>query len=388
MTPFQHATPAFRTFYGPGCLGSLGGELRRLGAQRIVVFCGASVARDPQALPRVERALGDACVGRFDAVREHSPVPSIEEGARVLERLRADGVVAVGGGSAVVSARASSILLAERRDVRALCTRRDVDGRLSSPKLLAPKLPQWVVATTPSTAFAKAGTAVRDPVTGERLAMFDPKTRAQALFVDPVLAQTAPVTLVQSASLNALSMAVTALEADADDPLADALLRRALGLFTQWLPRLGEQPDDPEVRGRLMLGALLCGQGTDYQGGGIAGVLGHGLGPRFGIPNGLAESIVLPHAMRFNAPAVGDRALRVCEALGLADDGRSPGERAVAGVDALLERLGIARRLRDLEIARDALEPVADAAMDDWFVQRNPRPVTRDDALALLHAAW
>ena len=62
--------------------------------------------------------------------------------------------------------------------MRDLCTTRGPDGRLSSPKLLAPKIPNWVVPSTPITAYAKAGTAVRDPDTDERLALFDPKTRA------------------------------------------------------------------------------------------------------------------------------------------------------------------------------------------------------------------
>ena len=98
---------------------------------------------------------------------------------------------------------------------------------------------------------------------------------------------------------------------------------------------------------------------------------------------------MLPHAMRFNAPAVGERAVRVCEALGLAADARPAGERCVAAIDALLDAIGVVRRLGDLGIERGALDDaVADHAMDDWFVQRNPRPVTRADALALLHAAW
>ena len=68
-------------------------------------------------------------------------------------------MVAVGGGSSVVTARAATILLGEGRDVRELCTRREADGRLVSPKLAAPKLPQWVVPSSPTTAYAKAGAA-------------------------------------------------------------------------------------------------------------------------------------------------------------------------------------------------------------------------------------
>jgi alcohol dehydrogenase class IV len=390
MTPFQHATPAFRTFYGDDCLDFLPRELDRLGVRRAMIFCGASVARDAAALGLVQAALGERCAGRFEGVREHSPVPSVEEGARALADVRADAVIAVGGGSAVVTARASSILLAEGRPVHELCTRRSPEGRLSSPRLAAPKLAHWVVPTTPTTAYAKAGSAVRDAATGERLALFDPKTRAQAVFVHPVLALTAPVALAESASLNTLSMAVEGLESATDDPLAEALLRQALVLLAQWLPRLRAEPGNAELRGRLMLAALLCGQGTDHMGGGIASVLGHGVGTAFGIPNGIANAIVLPHAMRYNAAVTGERPLRAADALGRArtDPSAAPAEHAIAVVEALLARLPVPRRLRDAGVPRESLPGVAALAMDDWFIERNPRRVTSDDALGVLQAAW
>ena len=390
MTAFQHTTPGFRTFYGTDCLGALAGELDRMGVSRAVIFCGASIARNGKALARVHAALAERCVGRFDGVREHSPVPTVEDGARALDRTQADAVVAVGGGSAVVTARASSILLAEGQDVRALCTRRTPEGRLTSPKLRAPKLPQWVIATTPTTAYAKAGSAVLDPGSGDRLALFDPKTRAQALFIDPELALTSPVHLAESASLNALSMAVEGLESDTDDPLAEALLRHALTLLAEWLPRLRAQPGNAEVRARLMLAALLCGQGTDYMGGGVTSVLGHSVGPRFRVANGLVNAIVLPHSIRFNAPATGERPAKVAHALGwtFADETRSGADRAVTAVDGLLDQLQIARRLRDVGVPRGALSEVASHAMNDWFLARNPRRVDRSDVIELLQAAW
>lgn len=197
------------------------------------------------ALARVESALGERLAARFDGVREHSPLPAVEAARTALADAQADAVIAVGGGSAIVTARAATILLAEQRDVRELCTRREADGRLTSPKLLAPKLPQWVVPTTPTTAYAKAGSAVRDPETGERLALFDPKTGAQGIFIDPVMALTAPVELALASGLNAFSMAVEGLQSEVDDPLAEALLTHALRMLAEWLPRLRREPDDP-----------------------------------------------------------------------------------------------------------------------------------------------
>jgi alcohol dehydrogenase class IV len=99
----------------------------------------------------------------------------------------------------MVTARAATIVLAEGEDQARLSTSRDASGRMHSPKLRAAKLPQFVVPTTPTTAIVKAGCAVFDPTAGRRLALFDPKTRAQAIFVHPDLVASAPDDLVTSA---------------------------------------------------------------------------------------------------------------------------------------------------------------------------------------------
>lgn len=204
------------------------------------------------------------------------------------------------------------------------------------------KIPNWVVPTTPITAYAKAGSAVCDPDTGERLALFDPKTRAQGMFLDPAMALTAPAGLARSAALNAFAMAVESLQACSDDPLAEALLVHALRMLAQWLPRLHGAPEDPEPRLRLMLAALLCGQGTDYVGGGLAQGLSHAAGPQSSVSNGVVEALLLPYTMRFNAPVTGVGLTLIADAL----DTRSPAEpaaeeRAIAAVERFLADLAV-----------------------------------------------
>ena len=193
----RHSTPAFRTFSGERALESLVHEFARTGSSRVVLFHGASMGRHDLVLEKVVSAIGERLVGRFDRVQEHSPVPVVQEAAAYLADADADAVIALGGGSAIVTARAATILHAEGGDIRDLCTRRE-GGRLVSPRLEAPKIPQWVIPSTPTTAYAKAGSAVRDPSSGERLALFDPKTRAQGIFLDPDVALTAPVGAMQN----------------------------------------------------------------------------------------------------------------------------------------------------------------------------------------------
>ena len=387
---FQHATPAFRTFCGPDALAGLPREMDRLGVRRAVVFSDPAIANHhPAALERVESALGDRFAGRFEGVAEHSPIPAVEAGRKALEDVGGDGVIAVGGGSAIVTGRAAAILLAEKRDVRELCTRREEDGRLVSPRLTAPKLPQWVVPSTPITAYAKAGSAVRDPATDERLALFDPATRAQGIFFDTDMALTAPVRLAQASGLNAFSMAVEGLQAGIDDPLAEALLAHAARILAEWLPRLSDAPDDPEPRLRLMIGALLCGQGSDYVGGGLAQALSHAAGPRSNTSNGVVEAMLLPHTMRYNEPVTGPTFSRIAEALGAAPTvSASAGQGAIPAVVSFLRGVAVPERLRDVGVAQEAIPDVVTHAMDDWSLTRIPRPAGADELTELLEAAW
>lgn len=380
----RHVSPAFRTFCGEGALEALPRELARVGARRAVIICIPAVAAHTDAMGRVHEALGERLAGQFDEVEEHSPLPSVERAREFLADHQADAVIAVGGGSSIVTARAATILLGEDKDVRQLCTRRE-DGRLVSPRLAAPKLPQWVVPSSPTTAYAKAGAAVRDPLTGERLALYDPKARAQGVVLDPPMALTAPARLSWSAALNIFSMAVEGLQSRQVDPLADALLAHALRTVVHWLPQVAKDPDQPAPRLQLMLAAIMSGQGSDHSGGGLAQALSHAIGPRSSAPNGVVEALLLPHAMRFNAGAVPSRLAAIADYLGLAD--RSA-DAVIAEVERLLDVFEAPRRLQDIGVVHGALDEVVSHALDDWAITAVPRPPGEQDVRDLINGAW
>ncbi|MFC9454387.1 iron-containing alcohol dehydrogenase family protein [Streptomyces sp. NPDC056983] len=380
----RHITPAFRTHCGPDALRALPRELTRIGARRVVVIGTRSIEHSA-AMARLRELLGEQLAGEFHEVDQHSPLPAVERARAVLAEREADAVVAVGGGSSVVTARAASILLAEGRDIRELATHRGADGRLVSPRLDAPKLPQWVVPTTPTTAYAKAGSAVRDPQTGERLALYDPKTRAQGVILDPDLALTAPPRLAWSAALDVFCTAVEGLQARHTDPLADALLAQTLRTVTAQLPRLLKDADAAQPRLHLMLAALMSGQGSDHTGGGLTQALAHAIGPRSSAANGVAEAILLPHVMRFNIPAVGGRLAALAELLQV---GAPSADRAVEETERLLGLLDAPTRLRDIGVAEAALEEAAEHALQDWAITGAPRVPGRADLTELLAKAW
>lgn len=387
MQSYQHVTPPLRLYSGPDSLGQLGRELERLKASRALVVCGPW-AEGP-LLDAVLGAAAGRCAGVFTGVLAHSPLASVQEAAADITRLKVDAVIALGGGSSIVTARAGTILAAEQRDIRELCTTREPDGRLNSPKLQAPKLPQLIVPTTPTTAMVKAGSAVFVPETAERLALYDPKTRAQSVFVHPDLILSAPRELVVSATLNTLSLAIEGLVSRVGDPLADALLMHVVRLSMQGLadPALAT---DPGARADLVVAAVMCGQGTDHTAAGITTVLGHAIGARHGVENGVLNGIVLPHALRFNGTTAEAGLKKVAAALGLAPAGGADlVDAVIARVSQVFADLGVPQRLRDVGVPRDGLTAVANAGMGDWFLRGNPRRVQEAaELLQVLEASW
>ncbi|SFS16787.1 Alcohol dehydrogenase, class IV [Microbacterium sp. cf046] len=382
-----HATPSMRSVWGPGALGQIAVELDRVRAESVVLVCGRSMSADDATMSSVREALGTRLAGVFSAAREHSPVTSVEEAARVIEDASADAVIALGGGSAIVTARAASILVAEAVPVRELATTRGADGRLVSPRLAAPKLPQFILATTPTTAYAKAGAAVRDTETGERLALFDPKARASVVIFDERLAETAPSALVVSASLNALSMSVDGVQSARSDPLAEAYFAQAIREIVTTLPCIvaGDEGDTGSSRVRLMIAALMAGHASDFVGTGISQPLSHAIGPVSTTSNGNVEALLLPHVARFNMDVTSGQLAKVG---GVVSRERVSAHDVPGLLEAFLADIDAPTTLREIGIEKADFPTIIAHAHDDWSLTRVPKPIDADGLRALLEEAW
>jgi alcohol dehydrogenase class IV len=386
---FQHVTPSIRVFQGEDCLKYLGRELERLNSSRAVIVCGKSMTVKTNFIDLVRTAMGERFAGIFTGVKAHSPKQSVIEASELLQNLEADSVIAIGGGSAIVTARAASILFAEKDELAKLSTVMDEKGSLRSPKLTQPKIPQIIMPTTPTTAMVKAGSAVLNPDSGERMALFDPKTRAQSIFIHPEFLRSAPPALVLGSGLNTFAMSIEGLTSLTGDPIADALLMHSTLLMKKHLASPALE-GDTAARAELVLAAILCGQGTDFTGAGMTTALGHIIGSRHHIDNGIVNSIILPHALRFSSEVIQSGISKVARALNV-----TPAKDAVLlesiieDMEVLFNRLGVPRRLRDIGVPQHALPDIATLGMADWFMRGNPRPVRNvSDVQRILDLAW
>ena len=197
---------------------------------------------------------------------------------------------------------------------------------------------------------------------------------------DPELTVGTPVQVTAETSLNALAHCVEAAYAVQRSPEAEAVALAGVRAIHDALPRVVDDPSSLEARTDLLAGAALAGRALQNATMGVHHGLSQQLGGRTGIPHGLANAIVLPHAMAFNAEAVGIQMTLVGAALGDADD--PPGAAA-----RLVERLGRDPAVGQPGRQAEDLDAVARLSQENRSVMANPRPVSEADARAILEAA-
>ncbi len=397
-TPFRHRSFPLSLHAGKGALNELRGEVDRTRAKRAFVVCGKSVANKTDLIARVQENLGDKFAGVFDGVETSSPLPSVRAGAAAAREAGADLIVAVGGGSAMVTARAIIILLAEKGDIHDICTQYPPGQAPVSPKLMVPKIPNILVLTTPSTAMTRAGTAVKDTERDHRLELFDPKTRPFAMIWDDDALLTAPADLFMSTAASALSGILASTASPRVNPLSLADLLHALRLSLESLPLMRSDPNNATARMNLVAASFLSNRALDGMRGrafGLISSLGHVIDTLYThISHGDSSSLTTAWCMRFNLEQTSGGLARLAQALGVADtrEGLSEKEaakRAPDFIETFYRDLGMPVRLRDANIPQQDIEHIAQEAMGDFYLHQNARKVKQQSELTeLLKQMW
>ena len=284
----------------------------------------------------------------FDGVRPHVPLGTVEEAVGAAEGC--DGLVAVGGGSAIDTGKAVSA---------------------------ATRLPVLSVPTTYSGAEWTRGYGVRDEARREKGG--GGGAQVAAILYDPELTLTLSREQTGGTALNALAHAAEALYVEGRNAAAEQEALAGARAISRALPRVLDDGSDREGRRELLEGAMHAGAALAGAGLGLAHAVAQALGGRFGIPHGAANALCLPPALRFNERAAGAEIRRLADAME-SDDAAARAEE--------LARLAGFERLRDLGVPENELRPVAEAAVLRAGARANPRPARADDVLALLRGIW
>lgn len=387
MKSFKHVPQGTRFFYGSDSLKNLKNELKHAGCKRAMLICDPFLMEGGTLFELVKSEMGEVYAAVFSDVVPRSPIPSVQKAADMITEYQIDGLVVVGGGSSVVTSRGANILACEKKDIHELCTRKDSGGKLISPRLSAPKLPQFIIPTTPTTATVKAGAAILDPEANEMLSTFDPKNRAYSVFIHPDFVVSAPEGLVLNAGLSTLACAIDGILSVQGDPIADALLIQATRLLVDTLSN-PEKLKDANVRCQMILAAAMCGQGSDFTGFGLTIALGHAICAHYPMRDGYMNAITLPYSLQFN-DGYGDGMEKLAVAMNVqVDDSSKLTECIVEKLKAMLDNLPVPKHFCETEIRKESIPEIAVSAMDDWYMQLNPRTVSQSDIEELMSRAW
>jgi alcohol dehydrogenase len=389
MHEFTWSTAPCRIVSRPRALDTLAAEVDAIGAQRLMLLSGGRSSRGA-ASRAVRRALGGRIVCEADGVPQHSGVATVESIAASARENRVDGFIAVGGGSASDSAKAASILLAEGGELRDHANVFYPPDRYVQKPLRKPKLPVIAVPTTLSAAEVTPGLGVRDEY-GHKLVFWDQNVVPKLIVIDATATVDVPADVFATTGMNAVAHCVEGLYSKVRNPISEGLALQGLRLLSAALPAVVRDPADEAARAQALNGALISGMVISNARVGIHHGVCHGLGALGGLPHGVANAILLPHAMRFNIDAATEQlglaasALRAdTRAMAAMDAARA----AIAAIESLQRSIGVPLRLRDAGLDRELFPRLASEAMSDRGLYFNPRPASEADVLALLEAAW
>ncbi len=389
MSGFEYTSAASKLICRPGAIAALAGQADALGLRRLMLVSGTRSAQG-LAAGTVRAALGDRLAAEWGGIPQHSDVEAVTALAMRARELSIDGFVAVGGGSASDSAKGAAILLAEGG---ALAEHANVfypPDRYVQKALPAAKLPIIAIPTTLSAAEVTPGLGIRDE-RGHKLVFWDPQVVPRLIVLDAAGCADIPTALFASTGMNALAHCIEGMYSRVRNPISEGLALQGIRLLNTALPRVAAQPDDAAAREQALVGAYLSGLVISNARVGIHHGVCHGLGALGGLPHGVANAILLPHSMHFNREAAAEPLALAAQAFGVDTRGASPlqaADAAIAAVQALQQRLGLPRRLRDAGLVRELLPQLAQDALSDRGLYFNPRPAGAAEVLALLEAAW
>jgi maleylacetate reductase len=366
-----------RVVHGKPAAEAVRAEIERIGAKRVLLLTTRSLTNG-RLIRDVTSALGDRCVGRFDAIRAHSPREAVIAGAALAREVEADHLLAVGGGS-VTDATKTMLLALWRgiRDVDTLAALAQKRGAAPLTPLDCDRMRMTAVPTTLSAAEFSNSAGITDVERKIKLSFAHPRMAPLAAILDPAATLETPLELMLSTGMRAMDHAVERWCSIRPHPFADGLALQAMAMLAGNLPVIKASPDDLEPRLECQLAAWLT-QVSAAPGvpNGASHGIGYILGAYAGIPHGITSCISLAATLEWNEPINAERQRAVAEKLG------RPGARACDVMRDFVRSLGLPVRLGDVGIGADRISELARQYDGTGPIATNPRPVRGADDLA------
>ena len=371
------------SYFGPGAREVLPKEISRLGLHKAFVATDKDLIRFGVA-DKVLKVLADAGIPYevFSDIKPNPTVANVKAGVAAYAASGADFILAIGGGSSMDTAKAIGIITnnPEFSDVVSL------EGVADTKKKSVP------IIALPTTAGTAAEVTINYVITDEekqkKMVCVDPNDIPAIAIVDAELMYTLPKSLTAATGLDALTHAIEGLITKGAWEMSDMFEIKAIEMIARHLETAVNEPQNEEARNGMAVAQYIAGMAFSNVGLGVVHGMAHPLGAIFDIPHGVANALLLPTIMEFNAPAALDKYVDIAKAMNVYLPGMTREEAADAAVKAVRElsvRVGIPQHLSELGIREEDLERLAEAAAADVCTPGNPREVNKDIILGLYH---
>ena len=317
----------------------------------------------------------------YSNIKPNPTVENVQTGVAAFKKSGADYIVAIGGGSSMDTAKAIGIIIAnpEFEDVVSL------EGVAPTKNK---SVPIFAVPTTAGTAAeVTINYVITDAEKNRKMVCVDPKDIPVVAFVDPDMMSTMPKGLTAATGMDALTHAIEGYITAGAWELSDMFHLKAIEIISRSLRAAVE--NKPEGRADMALGEYVAGMGFSNVGLGIVHSMAHPLGALYDTPHGVANAIILPTGMEYNAPVSGEKYREIARAMGVEGvDDMTQEEYRKAAIDAvkkLSADVGIPADLKDI-VKKEDIPFLAQSAYDDACRPGNPRETSVEEITKLYEA--
>jgi alcohol dehydrogenase len=379
---YQFAHPT-RIVAGRGMIEGAGFEFMKEGATRTLIVTDKGI-RETGLVEKAEAGLTDGgleVAGVFDEVEQDSSMSTVAACAEAAKAAGADSFLALGGGSVIDTAKAATILFTHGGSLL------DYEGLYTLPRgndgMGAP-LPVAPLACIPTTAGTGSevsfGAVIRDPDQKIKVLVGDFPLFPRLAILDPEATATLPPKIAAATGMDAMTHAIEGFTSNEGSPHGEAFALQALRLMRDNLPVAVEDPSNEEARGNMLIAAsqaIVPGAGATVALGAVHS-MSHPAGAQYGVPHGVANSINLPHVIRFNVeggPEIADRYREIAVLLGAEAGGSDSevGDSLATWVTDLTGRMGLPQRLSEVGVPEAGLPDLVEGAMGDGCSLTNAR---------------
>ncbi|MFP4482107.1 MAG: iron-containing alcohol dehydrogenase [Thermovirgaceae bacterium] len=366
-----------RIEFGRGCLSKLPGVLEDLQVKNVLLVTDPGV-RKAGILGEVEKHLEGGGIGFeiFDDVEANPKDKNIESGARVLARMKADAIVAVGGGSPIDCAKAMAVVGSLGGKARDYEGRGNVSARIT---------PVVAVPTTAGTGSEVTFSAViTDTEESFKFSIRDTAIAPRVALADPLLTASMPASLTASTGMDALTHAIEGYTALVSEPIADACALEAVSYISRNIRRAVQDGSDETARSGMLVGSLLAGIAFSHSDVASVHCIAEALGGMYDAPHGACNAIVLPAVMEYNLEWCTQGYAQIAKAMGIAFDENEEGAKAaVDEVKRMARDVGLPD-FRSLGVQEKDLQEIAEKSVRNGSNSSNPRPMEITDYLNVL----